>query len=122
MARMAGAGFRARVVGYDPDKRATELRALGIEAFDDLHAMLAGCDFVSLHATLTDASRHLIGAAEIAGALKQAEFNVTSDQIRLEGPLKELGLYTVKVHLHQELDADLKVWVVPSLCLATIVP
>ena len=28
--------------------------------------------------------------------------------------LKELGLYTVKVQLHQSITADLKVWVVPT--------
>ena len=55
-----------------------------------------------------------VGAAEIVNALKQAEFTIKPDQVRLEGPLKELGLYTVKVHLHQEIDADLKVWVVPT--------
>jgi hypothetical protein len=33
----------------------------------------------------------------------------------LEGPLKELGLYTVKVHLHPQVDAELKVWVVPTV-------
>ena len=55
-----------------------------------------------------------VGAPEIVTALKQAEFNITPDQVRLEGPLKELGLYTVKIHLHQEIEADLKVWVVPS--------
>ncbi len=54
-----------------------------------------------------------VGATEIADALKQSGFHLTNDQIRLEGPLKELGLYTVKVHLHQEIDAELKVWVVP---------
>jgi large subunit ribosomal protein L9 len=56
-----------------------------------------------------------VGAGEIADALKQANFNISPDQIRLEGPLKELGLYTVKVHLHQNVDADLKVWVVPTV-------
>ena len=40
--------------------------------------------------------------------------DLTADQVRLTGPLKELGLYTVKVHLHQEIEADLKVWVVPT--------
>lgn len=55
-----------------------------------------------------------VGAPEIVAALKQANFTLTNDQIRLEGPLKELGLYTVKVHLHQDIEADLKVWVVPS--------
>ncbi|MDG2185689.1 MAG: 50S ribosomal L9 C-terminal domain-containing protein [Mariniblastus sp.] len=33
----------------------------------------------------------------------------------MEGVLKELGLYTVKVHLHQEIETELKVWVVPSV-------
>lgn len=55
-----------------------------------------------------------VGAAEIVAALKQASFTLTTDQIRLEGPLKELGLYTVKIHLHREIDAELKVWVVPT--------
>jgi large subunit ribosomal protein L9 len=56
-----------------------------------------------------------VGATDIAASLKQAGFHITADQVRLEGPLKELGLYTVKVHLHQEVNAELKVWVVPSV-------
>ena len=31
------------------------------------------------------------------------------------GPLKELGLYTINVHLGQEVEAELKVWVVPTV-------
>lgn len=56
-----------------------------------------------------------VGATEIVAALKSLDIVVTQDQIRLEGVLKELGLYTVKVHLHQEIEADLKVWVVPTV-------
>jgi large subunit ribosomal protein L9 len=56
-----------------------------------------------------------VGAAEIVAALKQNEISLTADQIRLEGVLKELGLYTVKVHLHQEIETELKVWVVPTV-------
>ncbi len=55
-----------------------------------------------------------VGATEIAAALKGNDITISDDQIRLQGPLKELGLYTVKVHLHQEIECDLKVWVVPS--------
>lgn len=65
---------------------------------------------------------HLYGsvnANEIAAALKGAGFHITTDQVRLEGPLKELGLYTVKIHLHAEIDAELKVWVVPSVTSET---
>jgi large subunit ribosomal protein L9 len=56
-----------------------------------------------------------VGAPEIVSALKQSEITLTTDQIRLEGVLKELGLYTVKVHLHQDVETELKVWVVPTV-------
>ena len=56
-----------------------------------------------------------VGAPEIVAALKQNEITLTNDQIRLEGVLKELGLYTVKVHLHQDIETELKVWVVPTV-------
>lgn len=56
-----------------------------------------------------------VGATEIVSALKKNEFAITPDQVRLKGPLKELGLYTVQIHLGQEIDAELKVWVVPTV-------
>jgi large subunit ribosomal protein L9 len=56
-----------------------------------------------------------VGAPEIVAALKRNNLNVAADQVRLEGPLKELGLYTVKIHLSGDLDAEVKVWVVPSV-------
>jgi large subunit ribosomal protein L9 len=56
-----------------------------------------------------------VGPTEIAAALKGQQVTITSDQVRLQGPLKELGLYTVKVHLGQDIDAEVKVWVVPTV-------
>jgi large subunit ribosomal protein L9 len=56
-----------------------------------------------------------VGAADIVAALKGQQITITADQVRLQGPLKELGLYTVKIHLGQEIEADLKVWVVPTV-------
>ncbi len=56
-----------------------------------------------------------VGAPEIVNALKAAGITIALDQIRLEGPLKELGLYTVKIHVGQEIDSEVKVWVVPSV-------
>ncbi len=56
-----------------------------------------------------------VGAPEIVAALKANNATITADQIRLQGPLKELGLYTVQVHLGQDVDAEVKVWVVPSV-------
>src|SRR5207237_65746 len=56
-----------------------------------------------------------VGAPEIVKALKQHDFTITADQVRLKGPLKELGLYTVQIHLGQEIEGELKVWVVPMV-------
>lgn len=56
-----------------------------------------------------------VGAPEIVAALKEQRFNFTEDQVRLEGPLKEVGLYTVKLHVAKDVEAELKVWVVPSV-------
>ncbi len=56
-----------------------------------------------------------IGPTEISKSLKAAGFDVVgSDNVRLDGPLKELGLYTVKLHLHAEVETEVKVWVVPT--------
>jgi len=56
-----------------------------------------------------------VGGPEISAALKKIDFNVTVDQIKLSGPLKELGLYTVKVRVAAEVETELKVWVVPAV-------
>ena len=60
---------------------------------------------------------HLYGSIlqhDISKKLKEANYDVTPDQVKLEGPLKELGMYTVKVELHEKAKADVKVWVVPG--------
>ena len=60
---------------------------------------------------------HLYGSIvqqDISKALKAASYDVDPDQVKLEGPLKELGMYTVKVELHEKAKADVKVWVVPG--------
>lgn len=65
LARMAGQGFRARVLGYDPYVSPAEMQRSGVEPCADLRAMLGECDFVSLHCVLNPETRHLIGEAEL---------------------------------------------------------
>lgn len=55
-----------------------------------------------------------VGATEISAALKKEGFDIAPDQVRLEGPLKELGLYTIAIHLAEEVNGEVKVWVVPT--------
>lgn len=61
-----GRGFSMRVLYHDA-RRAPEAleRELGLE-FADKDRLLAEADFVSLHVPLTDSTRHMIGAAELA--------------------------------------------------------
>jgi D-3-phosphoglycerate dehydrogenase len=73
MARMAGAGFGARVIGHDPHVPDNVMREAGIEPFADLTAMMIESDFVSVHCVLNSKTRHLVGRAEIA-AMKPSAF------------------------------------------------
>ena len=56
-----------------------------------------------------------VGAPEIVAALKKHGFTLAAEQIKLDGVLKELGLYTVKFRLSSEVEGELKVWVVPTV-------
>jgi D-3-phosphoglycerate dehydrogenase len=88
MARMAGAGFRARVLGFDPNVDAATMARHGIEKTDDLHSLLAQSDFVSIHAVLNESSRHLIGEPEFACMKPGASLvNVSRGAIVDEGAL-----------------------------------
>ena len=101
------------------DKHREKLRALELEklqSYRDLADELAK-QSITIEANANHEG-HLYGSVgphEIVDALKGAGFTLAQDQIRLEGPLRELGLYTIKVHLHSEVDASLKVWVVPTV-------
>jgi large subunit ribosomal protein L9 len=55
-----------------------------------------------------------IGAADISKSLTAAGYAVSADHVKLEGPLKELAMYTVKIQLHPEVETECKVWVVPT--------
>ncbi len=60
---------------------------------------------------------HLYGsvtADQIADALKADNFPLEAENVRIEGPLKELGLYTIRLHLGQDVETEVKLWVVPS--------
>jgi D-3-phosphoglycerate dehydrogenase / 2-oxoglutarate reductase len=72
LARMAGQGFRMRVLGFDPFVDSAAMRQVGVEKCDRLSDLLPGADFVSLHAVLTSDTRHLIGRAELAAMKSSA--------------------------------------------------
>jgi large subunit ribosomal protein L9 len=64
-----------------------------------------------------NAEGHLYGsvnADQIADTLKREGFPIEAEMVRIEGPLKELGLYSIKVHLSADIIGEVKLWVVPT--------
>ncbi|MDA1044953.1 MAG: 50S ribosomal protein L9 [Verrucomicrobia bacterium] len=53
-----------------------------------------------------------VTAVDIADSLKAQNIEVERSTILLENPIKELGVYNVVLHLHDQIDATIKVWVV----------
>ena len=100
------------------EKHRAKLEEIARERWAGLRAVLQELirTSVTIEANANDEG-HLygsVGSTEISRSLKQQDLMVTADQIILQGPLKEVGLYTVKVKLAPEVEGDLKVWVVPS--------
>ncbi|MDR0306346.1 MAG: 50S ribosomal protein L9 [Chitinispirillales bacterium] len=53
-----------------------------------------------------------VTSQDIAEFLKKEGFSVEKRQVKLEDPIKQLGVYTVDISLYKGVDAKLKVWVV----------
>ena len=84
-----------------------------VQTFRDLAAKLAETS-VTIEGK-ANAEGHLFGsvtASNIAAALRSKGVVVEDRQIRLEQPLKEIGVFDVSVHLHADVAAAVKVWVV----------
>jgi len=65
---------------------------------------------------------HLYGsivATDISKALQSAGYDVEPEHLKLEGPLRELGMYTVDVQFHEKVKTEVKVWVVPTAAATT---
>jgi len=61
-----------KVIGFDPFLAPERAGQLGIEAVADLDQLLPRCDFLTVHTPLTDETRNLIGAPQLARIKKGA--------------------------------------------------
>jgi len=66
------AGLDMKVIGFDPFLAPERAGQLGIEAVADLDQLLPRCDFLTVHTPLTDETRNLIGAPQLARIKKGA--------------------------------------------------
>lgn len=65
-------GIGMTTVGYDPYLTQQRIEELGCHYFKDYHEMLPFCDFISVHVPLTDSTRDMITAKELASMKKTA--------------------------------------------------
>ncbi|MBN1593327.1 MAG: 50S ribosomal protein L9 [Candidatus Coatesbacteria bacterium] len=52
-----------------------------------------------------------VTARDIAAVLQEKGLDIDSRRIVLERPIRSLGIHNVQIRLHQEVAAELKVWV-----------
>lgn len=93
---------------------------------DKVKSLKTLADSVSKYSVTIEANANSEGqlygsilAADISKQLKAANFAVEPGHIKLEGPLKETGMYSVKVQLGFDVETEAKVWVVPKAADAT---
>ena len=113
----------ATMPGGDTEKRVTAIRkrAAAQIAKDLEHARAAAAALsnVSIHVEVkAGEGGHLYGSvtpAMIVEALKKQGCEVTEDNVALEQPIKELGIYDVPLKLHGEIEAKVKLYVVAPM-------
>ncbi len=56
-----------------------------------------------------------IGTTDIAAAFEAAGQEVLKQEVRMpEGPLRQIGIYEIELHLHPEVNVEVKVELVPE--------
>jgi large subunit ribosomal protein L9 len=92
-------------------KQARDARIADLRALAEQIQKMAG---ITIEANANEEG-HLygsVGAAEVSRALKAKTLHIDAEMVRLEGPIKETGLYAVKLNLGYEIETEVKVAVV----------
>jgi large subunit ribosomal protein L9 len=53
-----------------------------------------------------------IQASDIAAKLKDAGYDIDKRHVMLAEPIKQLGMYTIKIELHKEVETKIKLWII----------
>jgi large subunit ribosomal protein L9 len=94
-------------------RQAREARIADLKALAEQIAKMAG---ITIEANANDEG-HLYGsvaAPEISRGLKSKGLLIEPDMVRLEGPIKETGLYAVKMNLGYDIETEVKVAVIKA--------
>jgi large subunit ribosomal protein L9 len=94
-------------------KQAREARIADLKNLAEQIQKMAG---ITIEANANDEG-HLygsVGAAEVSRGLKAQQLPVDPEMVRLEGAIKETGLYAVKLNLGYEIETEVKVAVIKA--------
>ena len=94
-------------------KQAREARIADLRVLAEQITKMAG---ITIEANANDEG-HLygsVGPAEISKGLKAKAMMIDPEMVHLEGPIKETGLYAVKLNLGYEIETEVKVAVIKS--------
>lgn len=96
-------------------QKLADLRAQKLQKLTQL-ADRVGKYSVTLEANANDEGNLYgsITAPEISKALKGAGYEVEPEHIKLDGPIKLLGMYSVAMQFASDIQTEVKVWVVPT--------
>lgn len=101
-----------RLIDAEKRRQASRLAKLKTEA-EVLAKKLEGISLtVSVRVKEGDQLYGSVTAADIAAKLATTGVDLDRGKIDLEEPIKALGVYTVPVKLHPEVESRIKVWVV----------
>ena len=104
----------ANLKAYEEEKKLEERKALkGQKAAKELAEQLSKVSVTS--AVQVGEEDKIFGSVttqNIADLLKEQGFDIDRKKILLSEGLKALGVYDVKIKLHPEVEATIKVWVV----------
>lgn len=100
------------------EKHRSRLKALEEAKRSDLQTLAAQLSqrSITIEANANDEG-HLYGsvnAQQIAAALATDGVQIDAENVRIEGPLRELGFYSIPIHLGMEITGEIKLWVVPT--------
>ncbi|HZI89961.1 MAG TPA: 50S ribosomal protein L9 [Candidatus Polarisedimenticolia bacterium] len=103
----------ARAVFKDRERARVALEQKQRQAAEGLREQLAALSLqFSVEAGEEDQLYGSVSAHEIQDALAAKGYSVERKSVRLPEPIKSLGVFEVPIHLFEEIEAPVKVWVV----------
>jgi large subunit ribosomal protein L9 len=95
-------------------KQARDARIADLRALAEQLAKMS--DYIVVEANANEEG-HLygsVGAAEVSKALRGKSFHIDPEMVRMEGSIKEKGVYAVKLNLGYDIETEVKVAVIPT--------